>query len=512
MEIEEEEGGSGGFGSFTLESQRKHQEILSAMEQKWEAKKIAVPTDDKLIMMRLRELHEPIILFGEKPEDRRDRLRSLLAKIGSDRGMPAISSDSEGEEGEDDDASSDDYDSDYEATEPRYVECKSAAAAEQLLRVRRWVAEYSLPRAKARVAAQQRIHSDIPAGRARDKEAEAFCAHAQEWTNLCSMDNDTRPLSAAALSASGGLLATGSRAGSVKLWDVAQCRCLCSMPGGHTSRVHDVAMHPSASSSSSCCPVAFASCAADGTTKLWPHTASARAAVEGGASDSPVATFQGCAKRIAFHPSGRLLGVAGEDSRWQLWDLETGGVTAAETVAVTALVSQGGHTLSLHSIAFQGDGALVATGGKDTHIRVWDLRSGKCVQVLEGHLMNVLSLDWSPNGYNLASGGEDNTVFVWDLRKRASVAQLPAHKSLVSCVRYDHDHGDVMVSAGYDRVIKLWSTRSGMTPSLLCEFVGHEGPVVMADIAAGGKMMVSASIDRTWKIWSAISTDVKMEQ
>lgn len=503
MEVEEDNSNgssSGGFGSFTLEAQRKHKELLSAMEQKWKAKNIAVPTNDKLIMLRLRELHEPIILFGEKPEDRRERLRNLLAKLGLDNGMPTLSSDSEDDDDEDEDDEDDYYeDDDADGSKgpkaPRYIECKTAAAAERLLEVRRWVAGYSLPRAQARVAGQQRVHSDIAAGKARDKEGEAFCAHCKEWTNLCSMDGDQRPLASASLSATGALLATGARSGSVKLWDVAQCRCLWAIPQGHTNRVLCVAMHPSAASAgASGSPVAFASCGADGTTKLWPTANDASA---GG----PVATLRGCANRVAFHPSGRLLGASCEDARWQLWDLETG----------AALVSQSGHSRAVYGIAFQGDGALVATGGEDAHIRVWDLRSGKCVQVLEGHLKNVVSLDWSPNGYALASGGEDNTVFLWDLRRRQAAAQLPAHSSVVASVRFDRDHGDVLVSAGFDKAIRLWSTRAGMRPALLCEFRGHEGPVVAAEIAAGGNVMVSASHDRTWKIWSAASAPVKIE-
>ena len=39
--------------------------------------------------------------------------------------------------------------------------------------------------------------------------------------------------------------------------------------------------------------------------------------------------------------------------------------------------------------------------GFDGAGRVWDLRSGKCIMLLDGHLKNVLALDFSPNGYVL---------------------------------------------------------------------------------------------------------------
>ena len=45
-----------------------------------------MPTNDKEVKMRLRELNEPICLFGEGPAERRDRLRNLMAKFFIDHG------------------------------------------------------------------------------------------------------------------------------------------------------------------------------------------------------------------------------------------------------------------------------------------------------------------------------------------------------------------------------------------------------------------------------------------
>ena len=34
--------------------------------------------------------------------------------------------------------------------------------------------------------------------------------------------------------------------------------------------------------------------------------------------------------------------------------------------------------------------------------RLWDLRSGKCILLMDGHLSEVLGIDFSPNGYVIA--------------------------------------------------------------------------------------------------------------
>lgn len=66
--------------------------------------------------------------------------------------------------------------------------------------------------------------------------------------------------------------------------------------------------------------------------------------------------------------------------------------------------------------------------------RVWDLRTGRSIMVLEGHVQGVLSVAFSPNGYQMATGSQDNTARLWDLRKRACLYTLPAHQSSVSMV------------------------------------------------------------------------------
>ena len=79
--------------------------------------------------------------------------------------------------------------------------------------------------------------------------------------------------------------------------------------------------------------------------------------------------------------------------------------------------------------------------------RIWDMRSGQSVLVLQGHVKTVLSADFSPNGYHLATGGSDHTCRIWDLRRarmtlkhgdscqNQALYTIPAHSQLVSKVR-----------------------------------------------------------------------------
>ncbi|OWZ24307.1 hypothetical protein PHMEG_000669 [Phytophthora megakarya] len=163
------------------------------------------------------------------------------------------------------------------------------------------------------------------------------------------------------------------------------------------------------------------------------------------------------------------------------------------------LLLQEGHYKEVYAIAFQKDGALVATGDLNGNGRVWDLRSGKAILPLQGHSKQILSMDFAANGVQLASGSDDRSVRIWDLRQQKCSYMVPAHSNLVSDIRFSPGSGELLLSASYDSSIKLWRTRDW---SLLTTLRGHDGKVMSADFAPDEKHIVSCGFDRTFKLWA----------
>ncbi|GLG92426.1 Protein will die slowly, partial [Gryllus bimaculatus] len=358
------------------EMNRDRQALLEEFERRKRARQINVSTDDEEVKRNLRQLGEPICLFGEGPADRR---------------------------------------------------------------------KYSLPRAKARLE-QARKEKEV-ADATRTARRQELQKKLQALSIYCSQIGDTRPISYCQFSPDSKM------SGLCKLWSVPNCELLKTLRG-HNCNVGAIVFHPKAmEDETTVC--ALASCAADGTVKLWNLE-----------SEEPLADVEGHAphrvSRLAFHPSGRFLGTCCFDNSWRLWDLEQ----------CQEVLHQEGHCKPVYCISYQIDGSVCATGGLDAFGRVWDLRTGRCIMFIEGHLKAIYGIDFSPNGYHIATGSEDNSCKIWDLRRRACLYTVPAHMNLLSEVKYQKGTGQFLVTASYDNTAKVWSNKTWQPMRTLS---GHDG-------------------------------------
>ncbi|MCS6807555.1 MAG: protein kinase [Bacteroidota bacterium] len=88
-----------------------------------------------------------------------------------------------------------------------------------------------------------------------------------------------------------------------------------------------------------------------------------------------------------------------------------------------------GHLATVRAIAFSPDGKLIASGGDDKTVKIWDAATGTIMRSLRGHASSVTSVFFSPDGKLIISSGKDKTVRVWD-----SATGEPLQRSVgVSC-------------------------------------------------------------------------------
>src|SRR2546429_5219227 len=91
--------------------------------------------------------------------------------------------------------------------------------------------------------------------------------------------------------------------------------------------------------------------------------------------------------QIAWSPNGRILASGSKDTTIRLWDAQTG----------QALRSLKGHSFSVHGIAGSRDGHILFSGSGDKTIQLWNTQTGQALQTLTGHSGTVFSVAWSPD-------------------------------------------------------------------------------------------------------------------
>lgn len=112
------------------------------------------------------------------------------------------------------------------------------------------------------------------------------------------------------------------------------------------------------------------------------------------------------------------------------------------------------------SVCFNPNGNLLASGGDNHTVRLWDPNTAECLHVLKGHTDLITSICFSPNNKLLASGSDYHTVQLWDPDTGECLQVMQGHTGWVWCVCFSPD-GTVLACGNGDQMIRQWDTQSG---------------------------------------------------
>ena len=181
---------------------------------------------------------------------------------------------------------------------------------------------------------------------------------------------------------------------------------------------------------------------------------------------------EGAVTALAWN-GGPVLASGGVDKKIVLWDVATG--KAQQSLTATAVI---------RALAVSPDGKLLASAGDEPSLQLWDVATAKPGLKLSGHTDWVAALAFSPDGKTLASGGYDGTVKLWDAAagkklvdvpvKAATVAkQPPPADNAILGLAFSPD-GKTLAVGGTDTLIHLIDTADG---KLLRSIPGHGSAV-----------------------------------
>ena len=229
---------------------------------------------------------------------------------------------------------------------------------------------------------------------------------------------------------------------------------------------------------------------------------------------------------LALSPDGARVAAGSKDGTIRELSLATGQL----------LHTLSGHRGYVHAVAWLEPGGRLVSAAGDGTLRLWDVETERAIRVMRGHLGGVLALAIAPDGARALSGGRDGTVRQWDLRTGELLRTANAHRGWVQTVAYSPD-GRFALSSGRDGLViewrlsgwrprrvldhdawvraacyladgrricsvaglvLVWDRRSG---ELVRKLAGHAGPIHAVAADPRGRWLISGSDDTTALVW-----------
>ncbi|CEG64775.1 hypothetical protein RMATCC62417_01692 [Rhizopus microsporus] len=242
----------------------------------------------------------------------------------------------------------------------------------------------------------------------------------------------------------GNTLVTGSTDRTVRVWDMETGKCTHIFTG-HTSTIRCLLVTKPTDD----CPAMIVAGSRDSTLRVWrlPDPKDEAGHYYGeGVNPYFVHTLMGHRDSVRAVASHEHMIVSGSyDNTVRVWDIRTG-----RLIHVLE-----GHLQRVYSVVIDPDRNRCMSGSMDCHVRIWDLNTGECLKRLEGHshLVGLLGLT---NQY-LVSAAADTMLRVWSPETGVCQHALSGHGSSITCFQHD----DEKVISGSEGGLKMWDVKTG---------------------------------------------------
>ncbi|KAM8769720.1 autophagy-related protein 16-1 isoform 7-T7 [Acanthopagrus schlegelii] len=182
------------------------------------------------------------------------------------------------------------------------------------------------------------------------------------------------------------------------------------------------------------------------------------------------------------------------------------GVCAEVRVPSTALHVFEAHDGEVNAVRFSPGSRLLATGGMDRRVKLWEVVAGRCEPkgALTGSNAGITSIDFDSAGSYLLAASNDFASRIWTVDDYRLRHTLTGHSGKVLSARFLLDNARI-VSGSYDRTLKLWDLRSKVCMKTV--FAGSS----CNDIVCTEQCVMSGHFDKKVRFWDIRAESIVRE-
>jgi WD40 repeat protein/serine/threonine protein kinase len=196
---------------------------------------------------------------------------------------------------------------------------------------------------------------------------------------------------------------------------------------------------------------------------------------------------------VALNNNGALVASGGDDQVFYLRDAATGQTKYALR----------GQAQAISALAVSEDGTIGASADLAGTVILWNLDGGReRARIKDAHAGPIHALAFSRDGKMLATGGDDRAVRLWQTADEKKKLDLPGHAGPIQCVAFSSD-GEKLACACAGSVARLWDTAKGTALAALPESAGQANAVTFSPDGASLAFAVPGAGDKgpSVKLW-----------